>query len=95
MLRQELENLLFDEPAEEIQLSDRRLKGFHVAGLKQNTFSATEGVKEAFAVGVQLALVVEIHQEMPSCLRKGRIHLLGVVCDKVIDKAKADGRGPL
>jgi len=95
MFRQKFQDLLFDEPAEEIQLPDRGLKGFHVTCLKQYTFPATEGVKQTFAIGVQLALVVEIHQKMTSCLSKGRIHLLGVVCDKVIDKAKADGRGPL
>ena len=95
MLQHVLENLLFDKPAKEVELSHRRHKGLDAACLKHNTLAATEGVEETLAVGIEFPLVMKVNEKVPAARGKGCIHLLGVIRNEIVDESKTDGRDAL
>jgi hypothetical protein len=59
-----LDDIFFDSPAEEIELSYCRDKGIHSREAEHNTLSATEGVKELLGIGLELALITHIDHKL-------------------------------
>lgn len=79
-------------PPEEVQLThsgflDRRLS----ADLKRDAFTATEGIKETLAVGLEFTLVLEVHNELFVIEEVTDIELFGVVRDEPLDNAETHG----
>ncbi len=93
------DHLFLNGPPEEVELTDGGLlNGRLTADLEVDAFATTEGVKETLAVGLEFALVMEVHHELA---RGGRITLhqgitdvefLGVVRDEPVYKPQTDRR---
>ncbi len=90
MCRYILEYLLFDEPSKEVELSHRRNKGLDSAGLKHDALPAAERIKETLTVGVELSLVMKINEKMLSGRHEGGVHLLRIVCHKIVYETQTD-----
>lgn len=59
------DHLFLNGPSEEVELADGGLlNGRLTADLKVDAFATAEGVKEALAVGLEFALVMEVHHEL-------------------------------
>ncbi len=93
------DHLFLNGPPEEVELANGGLlNGRLTAYLEVDAFATAEGIKESLAIGLEFALVMEMHHELA---RGGRvtlhqgitdIELLGVVRDKPVNKAQTDGR---
>lgn len=91
-------HLFLNGPPEEVKLADGGLlNGRLTAHLEVDAFATTERVKETLTVGLEFALVMEMHHELA---RGGRVtlhqgitdvELLGVVRDKPVNQTEADG----
>ena len=93
-----LENVVndtfLDGPPEEVQLAHRGLlDGRFPANLERNALAAAEWVEEALTVGFELALVLEVDDELAAVQRVPDVVLFGVVGDEPLDDAEADGCG--
>ncbi len=92
------DHLFLNGPPEEVELADGGLlNGRLTADLEVDAFATAEGIKETLAVGLEFALVMEMHHELA---RSGRvalyqgvtdIELLGVVRDKPVNQTETDG----
>lgn len=92
-----LENVVndafLDGPPEEVQLAHRGLlDGRLPADLERDALTATEGVEETLAVRLELALVLEVDDELAAVQSVPDVVLFGVVRDEPLDDAEADGR---
>jgi len=93
------DHLFLNSPPEEVELADGGLlNGRLTADLEIDAFTATEGIKETLAVGLEFALVMEVHHELARggwiTLHQGitDVELLGVVRDKPVNETEADRR---
>ena len=68
--------------------------GRRAADLEADALTTAEGVKEPLGIGLEFALVVEMHHELRGILGVADVKLLGIVGDEPVDQAKADGRCP-
>ena len=60
-----VDHLFLNGPPEEVELAHRcLLNGRLTADLEVDSFTATERVKESLAVGLEFALVMEVHHEL-------------------------------
>jgi len=94
------DHLFLNGPPEEVELTDGGLLNRRLtADLEVDAFATTEGIKETLAVGLELALIMEVHHELAGgrwiAFNKGitDIELLGVVRDEPVNKAETDRRG--
>jgi hypothetical protein len=88
MLLQVLQDLILQDPVEEVQLPDSG-----VESQEGNLLPATEGIKHLFAIGPQVRLVAEVDIDVALVGRQIRnVVLLCVVGDEPVQKAKADRR---
>ncbi len=96
MIRQhKLQNVLLDEPPEEVQLADSGDERLHTARLKHDAFTTAERIKQSLRVRIQFALVVEIDKEMLAGMGERGVRLFGIVGDEIVDQTQADGAGSL
>ncbi len=59
--------------------------------LEVDSLAATEGIKELFAIGFQLALVIGVDKELLSFKDVGCVVCLGVVCHEPVNESKGEG----
>ena len=95
ILCDEFQNVLLNEPPEEVQLAHGSHEGLHAARLKHDALAAAEGVKQTLAVRIQFTLVVEIDKEGTTTGLKTGIHLLGVIGHEVIHQTQTHRGGAL
>jgi len=79
-----MKNTLFQGPAEEIELSDRRQECLISGYLETNALAPTKGIKQFLAVGLQLVLVVHVHDELLAIQDIGSAIRLAVIRDKPV-----------
>ena len=97
ILQDILDHALLNRPAEEIELAHRGLfDGRVAANLEADALSATKRVKEALRIGLELALVMEVHHELTgqTCVIRKRVadvELLGIVRDEPVNEAETHG----
>ena len=65
-----LQDIVFNRPTKEIQLTNRRLHHCIFSIIKVNPVPSAKGVKLTLGIGFQLALVRFVHIEPPPCLWK-------------------------
>jgi len=80
-----LDDIFFNSPAEEVELSYRRHEGVYSRKAKHNTLSATEGVKEFLGIGLQLTLVAHINHKLLAVQEITDGMTLRIVRDEPID----------
>jgi len=87
MFQNVAQHTLLNGPPEEVELAHGRLlNGRMPMDLERDTLTATEWVKETLGICLELALVVEVHQELFALLlqRIADIVLLGIVGDEPV-----------
>lgn len=88
-----------NRPAEEIELAHGGLfDGRVAANLETDALPPTKRVKEALRIGLELALVVEVHHELTSQARFigeriADVELFGVVRDEPVNQTETHGAG--
>jgi hypothetical protein len=83
-----IQNTLFKSPAEEIELSDGGQECLISGYLETNALATTKGIKQFFAVGLQLVLVIHIHDEFLAIQDIGSAIRLAIIRDEPVDEAK-------
>ena len=74
------DDTLLDGPTEEIQLAHRGLLNRRLAAdLEADALTATEGIEEPLRIGLEFALVMEVHHELAILMDIGHVELLGIV----------------
>jgi hypothetical protein len=85
-----LENTLLEGPSEEVQLPHGCQKGFMAWNLERDPFTPAKGVKEFLTVGLELVLVVHIHDKFLAIQNVGSAVGFGEVCHKPVNQSEAD-----
>ncbi len=85
-----VENILLNRPTEEVQLSNSRDKGFVARNLELNALSTAERIEEFLTIGLELILVVHIHDKLLAIQNVRCTVSLAVVCDKPVDQTQTD-----
>ena len=92
VLQNILDDPLLDGPTEEIQLAHRGLLNRCLAtNLEADSFAAAKGIKESLRIGLEFALVMEMHHELALLMQIRYAEFLGVVCHEPVDESQTDG----
>jgi len=83
-----IKNTLFKCPAEKVELSHCGLEHRKARDLEHDALTPTEGVKQLFAVGLQLRFVVRIDEELLPIHYIGDVVLLGIVGDEPVNETQ-------
>ena len=89
------QNVLLDGPAKEVQLGNRCEKRRMIRNLEIDSLTTAKGIKEFLAVGLELALVIPVNQELLAVQNIVRGVSLGVIGNKPINYSKTDFRSAL
>ncbi len=88
------QDTLLNRPPEEVQLAHGGLLNGGGAGNDEaDPIAAAEGVEQLLAVGLELALVLEVDDELALLQRIGHIELLGVVGHEPLNHAETHRGG--
>jgi hypothetical protein len=79
-------NILLDSPPEEIQLSNGCDKGFVARNLELDALPAAKWIKELLAIGLELILVVHIHNKLLTIKDIRSTVGLAIIGDKPVDQ---------
>ncbi len=86
-----LENLLFNGPPEKVQLTNSGRDLLVATGLKEDTLPSAKGVKETLGIGIELALVLEIDQELTVTEEIRGVVLFRIVGDEIVNETETHG----
>ena len=59
--------------------------------MEVDSLAATEGIKELFAIGFELALVVGVDEKLLPFKDVGCVVCLGIVCDEPVNESEGEG----
>ncbi len=85
---------LLDRPPEEVELTNSGLLDLGLSvHLERNALTATERIKQTLAVCFELALVLEVDNELFVIEEVGHIELFGIIGDEPLDHAETNRCG--
>lgn len=94
VLQNVVDDSFLKRPPEEVQLAHSGLLNCRLpADLERDAFATAEGIKETLAVGLELALVLEVDDELLVIQDVADVELFGVIRNEPLYDAETHGCG--